>query len=83
MKNIQTAEGLKLLNSHNEWDPLKEVIVGSATNAHWPKDCATFRNLEKTTKWRLSKVPAGPVEPWIVKEANEDLDILSKTLVFR
>jgi N-dimethylarginine dimethylaminohydrolase len=80
MQNIQTAEGLKLLNSHNEWDPLKEVIVGSATNAHLPKDCSAFRNLEKTTKWRFSSVPSGLVESWIVEEANEDLDILSKTL---
>ena len=80
MQNIQTAEGLKLLNSHNEWDPLKEVIVGSATNAHWPKDCSAFRNLEKTTKWTMSPVPSGPIESWIVKEANEDLDVLSKTL---
>jgi len=69
-----------LLNSYNEWDPLKEVIVGSATNAHWPKDCSKFRNLEKTTKWRFSPVPSGPVDSWIVQEANEDLDILSKTL---
>lgn len=80
MQNIQTVEGLKLLNSYNEWDPLKEVIVGSATNAHWPKDCSAFRNLEKTTKWTMSPVPAGPVESWIVKEANEDLEVLSKTL---
>ena len=80
MQNIQIAEGLKLLSSHNEWDPLKEVIVGSATNAHWPKDCSAFRNLEKTTKWQFSPVPSGLVESWIVKEANEDLDVLSKTL---
>ena len=69
-----------MLNSHNEWDQLKSVIVGTATNAHWPVNCKTFRTLEKTTKWRFSPVPSGPVDPWIIKEANEDLDKFAEIL---
>jgi glycosyltransferase involved in cell wall biosynthesis len=67
IQNIQTAGELKLLNSHNEWDTLKEVIVGSATNAHWPKDCAAFRNLEKTTSWKETPVPSGPIDKKIIE----------------
>jgi N-dimethylarginine dimethylaminohydrolase len=69
-----------LLSSSNEWDPLKEVILGTATNAHWPVKCPSFRNLEKTTSWKETPVPSGPVNQKIIDETNEDLDIFEKTL---
>lgn len=69
-----------MINSFNEWDPLKRIIVGSATNAHWPRFCPVFRSLETTTTWKESPVPSGSVDQRIVDEANEDLDNLSNTL---
>jgi len=69
-----------MIYSQNEWSPLKKIIVGSATNAHWPKKCGVFRHQEKTTKWRESPVPAGCVEQNIIDEANLDLQNLSDTL---
>lgn len=69
-----------MLNSNNEWGALKEIIVGTATNAHWPKNCASFRNLEKTTTWTETPVPAGLVDQSIINEANEDLENLSNIL---
>ena len=69
-----------MLNSFNEWDRLREMVVGTATNAHWPVNDPVF-NLEKErTAWKDTPVPAGPVPQWIIDEANEDLDALSNAL---
>jgi len=69
-----------LLSSHNEWDSLKKVIVGSATNAHWPVKCPVFRRQEQTTRWTNTPVPSGPVDQQIIDEANEDLENFSNVL---
>lgn len=69
-----------MINSKNEWDPLKEVILGTATNAHWPVACPHFRNLENTTAWKETPVPSGPVSQKVIEETNEDLEIFKETL---
>ena len=69
-----------MINSKNEWDPLKEVILGTATNAHWPAKCPFFRNLENTTAWKETPVPSGPLSQRIIEETNEDLEIFKQTL---
>ena len=69
-----------MISSHNEWDPLKRVVVGDATWANWPtKDPVFSKESEKTT-WKDTPVPSGPVPQWIINETNEDLNILSRTL---
>ena len=69
-----------MINTNNEWNPLKEVILGTATNAHWPVKCSSFRNLEKTTGWTETPVPQGPVDQKIIDEANEDLEKFRESL---
>ena len=70
-----------MINSWNEWDPLKEIVVGSATNANWPSTDPVFAEESKKTAWTETPVPSGPVPQWIVDEANKELDILAETLV--
>jgi N-dimethylarginine dimethylaminohydrolase len=69
-----------LISSNNEWNDLKEVILGTATNAHWPVHCPSFRNLEKTTAWKETAVPSGPVDQIIIEETNEDLENFRQAL---
>ena len=69
-----------MLNSKNEWNSLKRIIVGTATNAHWPVNCPVFRGQELTTLWKDSPVPSGAVSKTIIDEANEDLETLSSVL---
>jgi len=69
-----------MISSKNEWSPLKKVILGSATNAHWPVTCPSFRNLEYTTAWKETPVPSGPVNKQIIEETNEDLEKFKDTL---
>ena len=70
-----------MINSWNEWDPLEEIVVGSATNANWPTTDPVFAEESKKTAWTETPVPSGPVPQWIVDEANKELDILAETLV--
>ena len=69
-----------MISSHNEWDPLKRVVVGTATHANWPMHDPVFNLESEKTLWKETPVPSGPVPEWIIAEAEEDLTILSQTL---
>ena len=69
-----------MINSYNEWDPLEEIVVGSATHANWPSADPVFAKESAKTTWTKTPVPSGPVPPWIIDETNEDLDVLADTL---
>lgn len=68
------------IHSYNEWDQLREIYVGVATHANWPSDDPVFANESEKTLWKETPVPSGPVPDWIINEANEDLDALTKLL---
>ena len=69
-----------MLYTINEWDCLKEVVVGRADFANWPSTDPVFSQESLKTTWTETPVPSGPVPNWIIDEANEDLDILASTL---
>jgi scyllo-inosamine-4-phosphate amidinotransferase 1 len=69
-----------MIHSYNEWDPLKEVVVGRADFANWPSTDPVFAQEHEKTTWKETAVPSGPVPDWIIDEANEDLDTLADTL---
>lgn len=70
------------IHSFNEWDRLRSIVVGTATNANWPSDDPVFAQENSHTTWTDTPVPSGPVPQWIVEETNQDLeglcDILTK-----
>lgn len=61
------------IHSWNEWDTLREIVVGTATNANWPSQDPVFAKESEKTTWKETPVPSGPVPQWIVDETNEDL----------
>ena len=69
------------LNSHNEWDKLNEVIVGSAKNScavmTWknPKEILTENLIKEATS--LSKKAMPQI---IIDETEEDLNDLANIL---
>jgi len=69
-----------MIHSYNEWDPIREIVVGRADYANWPSDDPVFARESEKTTWKESPVPTGPVPDWIIDEANEDLDMLSLVL---
>jgi glycine amidinotransferase/scyllo-inosamine-4-phosphate amidinotransferase 1 len=69
------------MDSRNEWDPLKKIIVGTATHANWPMDDPVFAEEARNSLWTKTPAPSGPVPQFIVDQANRELDILSETLL--
>jgi len=69
-----------MIHSYNEWDPIREIVVGRADYANWPSNDPVFARESEKTTWKESPVPSGPVPDWIIDEANEDLNILSLVL---
>lgn len=69
-----------MISTYNEWDTLRRVIVGRADTANWPVNDPVFNNEADKTTWKETPVPRGAVPQWIIDEANEDLEILTRTL---
>jgi N-dimethylarginine dimethylaminohydrolase len=69
-----------MIHSYNEWETLREIVVGQAHYANWPSTDPVFAKESEKTTWHATPVPCGPVPDWIIDETNEDLDILSVTL---
>ena len=62
------------INSHNEWDTLKEVVLGSADKQSavltWKSGSKTHeKNFEKAKKLSQEAYPK-----WLLDEVNEDLN---------
>lgn len=68
------------IHSFNEWDTLREIVVGEASRANWPTNDPVFAEESKKTTWKETPVPSGPVPFHIIDEANEDLEILAGIL---
>lgn len=70
-----------MINSCNEWDPLEEIVVGSASYANWPMQDPVFAEEARNTLWKETPAPSGAVPDFIVDQANRELDILCETLL--
>lgn len=68
------------IHSFNEWDKVREIVVGEASDARWPSEDPVFATEHLRTAWRETPVPSGRVPQWIVDETNEDLAGLVKIL---
>lgn len=70
-----------LVNVHNEWDPLEEMIVGIADGAQVPLPNRGLFAVDYADSLETQEqIPSGPYDPRIVDEANEDLDAFARTL---
>lgn len=69
------------IHSYNEWDKLREIVVGEASRANWPSNDPVFAEESKKTSWKETPVPSGPVPYHIIDESNEDLQGLVDILV--
>jgi N-dimethylarginine dimethylaminohydrolase len=69
-----------MIDSRNEWDSLKKIVVGRADYANWPVNDPVYRKEAENSLWTESPAPSGPVEQWIIDETEEDLTTLCDTL---
>ena len=66
--------------SKNVWDPLKEVIVGTATGAKIPLLDPSLRTVNYADIRYSYDIPRGPYPQQVIDEANEDLEKFSEFL---
>jgi glycine amidinotransferase len=72
---------MSLVNVHNEWDPLEEMIVGVAEGARVPSPDRGLFALDYCANVATQPdVPTGPYERRVIEEAGEDLDRFVKLL---
>ena len=69
-----------MISTFNEWDSLKSIVVGSATNANWPKTDSVFHDEMTHSSWTETQFQFGPVDAQVIEEANTDLEILCEAL---
>lgn len=62
------------MNSTNEWDTLKKVVVGVADYAQIPAMDTSLRTVNYANLTDISNVPTGSYPTQVVDEANEDLE---------
>jgi len=60
--------------SQNEWDPLREIVIGSADCANWPVSDPVFRQSMENSSWTETEFLYGPVKQDIVDRANASLN---------
>ena len=68
------------INSHNEWDTLKECIVGTAQNTHATFTWANNTETDPKKFKQAIKITNDASPSWFYDEVTEDLDNLAKTL---
>ena len=69
-----------LINTHNDWDPLEEIIVGHAHGTRVNTDISSHSfNFSTLTTAEVAQL-GGPLPQTLIDEANEDIQGLADTL---
>ncbi|KAB1990751.1 MULTISPECIES: inosamine-phosphate amidinotransferase 1 [Streptomyces] len=71
---------MSLVNAHNEWDPLEEVVIGSIEGARVPRPGTDLFAIEFTQYGSADKIPSGPVPQQVFEETRDDLERLCESL---
>lgn len=71
---------MSIVSVHNEWDPLEEVIVGTAAGARIPSRDLSLHAIEYRDQ-RWDSIPSGPFPPEMISETEQVLDELADILV--
>ncbi|MBD0693852.1 inosamine-phosphate amidinotransferase 1 [Streptomyces sp. CBMA123] len=68
------------VSAHNEWDPLEEVIVGSAVGARIPRAERSILTLDYRDGFTAETLPSGPYPADVVEKTEEELQALCDAL---
>jgi hypothetical protein len=69
-----------MINVYNEWDPLEEIIVGTAINCCLPTPDRSVHAVDFPDIKRQEDIPHGPLPKQVIEETEEDLSHLTETL---
>lgn len=68
------------INTHNDWDPLEEIIVGHAHHSRITADISTRSFSYADRSMEEVQALEGNYPQWLIDEANEDANGLADTL---
>lgn len=68
------------IQSHNEWDPLKSIILGDVQKARFPKYDDVFNEVAKHSKWTETPQPKGPINQDVLDLTDHELRNFEKVL---
>jgi glycine amidinotransferase/scyllo-inosamine-4-phosphate amidinotransferase 1 len=71
---------MSLVNVHNEWDPVEEIIVGSALQAYFPTDDTNYLAIEEIDSHTAAKLAGTQLPQQIIEETEEDINIFIEHL---
>lgn len=69
-----------MINTFNEWDNLKSVIVGIANNAKIPSITKDIRTVNFADVDNINTIKTGRYPKQVIEEANQDLEIFCEFL---
>jgi len=68
------------INSHNEWDKLREIVVGTAEGTSATLEWLSPEPIQESTLTKAYELARKASPAWFVEEIIEDLDNLSKVI---
>lgn len=72
---------MSVVSVHNEWDPLEEIIVGTAQGARVPRADRSVFAVEYAGDYAdQDQVPSGPYPDRVLKETEDELQALCEEL---
>lgn len=71
---------MSLVNVHNEWDPVEEIIVGSPLNAVMPFEDKGFQVIQQASHDLFDALQPGAIPQKIIDETEEDIQIFIEEL---
>lgn len=71
---------MSIVDVHNEWDPLEEVVIGTISGARVPEPDLSLHAVEFGELDSPSQIPSGPYPDRVIKETEVELDLLSEEL---
>lgn len=71
---------MSLVNVHNEWDPLEEIIVGTTIGARVPRADLGLSTIQYHCHRSTDQIPSGPFPQHVIEETEEELLELIKEL---
>ena len=71
---------MSLVHVHNEWDPLEEIVIGTARGARVPTAGADLLAIEFSDYGSLDRIPSGPLPEWLIEQTEMELARLCQEL---
>jgi glycine amidinotransferase/scyllo-inosamine-4-phosphate amidinotransferase 1 len=71
---------MSMVSVHNEWDPLEEIIIGTARGARIPRPDHSLYALEFPSLASKDDIPSGPFPDEVLEETEDELSLLCEEI---